>query len=570
MRASTWIRSLTVLASCWLLTAAAWQQENGGGRVATRQPATASHSLRLPTARQVFARDLPAAPPGAHPPLARPFRGAGSRATGTSAPPRTSGIVTTPGTASAQRPVAAQSTTDVLLARFPAFDEGMAASQYAQTIEPPDTQLAAGPGQLLEMVNSVMSAWTDVGALEWSADLNRFFPVPNGYFFSDPRVLYDAQSQRWFASGMSFDANNDSQVYLAVSQTSDPGGAWWVYPPLGSNTSGTIYDQPFLGVNSDKVVISWNDYPCDVCYAGAETWVVQKSDAMEGAPAGVTVFGPDPNRFRMVPAQALTPTSTEYLVDNSADAIGVVAITGTPDAGTVVRTERDFSITPLSLPPPPQQPGGTWMSPADIDNRFLGAVWQDNVLWTAGNDGCVPSGRVERDCARLIQLSTAGGGAILQDFDWAVIASDVTYPAVAVDGTGNLHTVATESSVTAYPFVIATGQAAGGSSTLTAGSIVESGQAAYVGTRWGDYSGAAVDPANPSVVWVAGEYAESTQSSCWSGACNWATGIGELMFQTTDACTARCPATQVTPGPTQTRTPAGQVTPRPTATRAPA
>jgi hypothetical protein len=41
-----------------------------------------------------------------------------------------------------------------------------------QFVEPPDTQLAAGPTDLTEMVNSSASIWTKAGALVSSFDLN--------------------------------------------------------------------------------------------------------------------------------------------------------------------------------------------------------------------------------------------------------------------------------------------------------------------------------------------------------------------------------------------------------------
>ncbi len=73
--------------------------------------------------------------------------------------------------------------------------------------------------------------------------------------------------------------------------------------------AGVIYDQPFLGVTADKVVLSWKDFSgffCPGYFSGQETWVVDKAAVLNGAPAAMQGFGPDPNRFRLVPAQLLT------------------------------------------------------------------------------------------------------------------------------------------------------------------------------------------------------------------------------------------------------------------------
>src|SRR5207237_149622 len=46
------------------------------------------------------------------------------------------------------------------------------------------------------------------------------------------------------------------------------------------------------------------------------------------------------------------------------------------------------------------------------------------------------------------------------------------------------------------------------------------------GYRYGDYSGAAVDPSNPLIVWVAGEYMRTADSD------GWGTALAALQFTT--------------------------------------
>src|SRR5205814_5524563 len=60
----------------------------------------------------------------------------------------------------------------------------------------------------------------------------------------------------------------------------------------------------------------------------------------------------------------------------------------------------------------------------------------------------------------------------------------------------------------------------------TAGIIYQSGAQAYSSTnRWGDYSGAASDPNDPTVIWVAQEYGRLSRP-----AGNWRTAIGAFFF----------------------------------------
>src|SRR5260370_25634223 len=77
------------------------------------------------------------------------------------------------------------------------------------------------------------------------------------------------------------------------------------------------------GVSTDKVVISWNDYSGTPLnnppFTGQETWVLQKSDLLAASAVRYYRFSPDVNRFRLVPAQSLTATQTEWLAYNKAD-----------------------------------------------------------------------------------------------------------------------------------------------------------------------------------------------------------------------------------------------------------
>jgi len=138
---------------------------------------------------------------------------------------------------------------------------------------PPDTQMAAGPDFLVEMDNVNGYIYEKSSKQDLVFGLGAFFGT-NATFpaFSDPKVLYDAESRRFFASGLLFDNCNpappptgsgcttagNSQVDIAVSDDSNPFGTWFVYV-VDSNTSGTLFDQPKIGVDSDKITVSWNN-----------------------------------------------------------------------------------------------------------------------------------------------------------------------------------------------------------------------------------------------------------------------------------------------------------------------
>jgi hypothetical protein len=409
-----------------------------------------------------------------------------------------------------------------------------------QDVTPPDTDLAAGPNDIVELINDSGSVWSKSGALRATFDLNnrggtnttRLFPLPSNETFSDPRVLYDAPSGRWFASGVSFDPTTlASQVYVAVSPGSDPTASWTVYT---TGDSSLLHDQPKLGVSADKVVVAWNDFAFGQFFQGGTILVVQKSDMLTAASsAGAAIRGPDSSLPGPDPAQELAygNNNNAYVVSNQGfGTAALFVVTGTPAQGTVAYSSSSFGIGSTSTPPNADQPGALG-SIATNDDRFLGAVWQGGMLWTSANDACTPGGdTATRPCARLVELSTSGAG-LLQSFDLASSGAGLYYPAVTVDSSGNMLATYTVSSAILYPSARVIGQASG---VLSSGQTAKSGEALYDDTkcginaapsRWGDYSAAAVDPQDPSKVWLGSEYAGSSATT--AAGCDWATWVQE-------------------------------------------
>ena len=417
-----------------------------------------------------------------------------------------------------------------------------------QIQNPPDTQIAVGPRSVLELVNASGSVWSKTGVELGLFDLNAFFDVPDGYGIGDPRVLYDRQSGRWLASAAAIDAANDSQVYLAVSLSDDPLGSWIVYTSP-TNGVGILADQPKLGVSDDKIVLSWNEYTGSPSrFSGEEIWILDKSSVLAGdAVVSVGLIGPDPARFGAVPVWSLSSTSDLYLVYNNTDpylgknqtqpTLGVVAISGTPSGGNLARQEWDLPMLATTVPPNALQPGAA-PAIATGDDRLLGAVWQNDTLWTSANDACQPAGEATpRACFRLIQVDTSQATPrILQSLDVAAAGADVFNPVVTVDALGNAFIGYGESSASAFPSFRATVQRASDATNGLSPSIsLATSLSAYdaCGTnceaggqnqnRWGDYSGASVDPVDPSRIWLAGEYVPSAADPA-----GWGTSTAEL------------------------------------------
>lgn len=116
---------------------------------------------------------------------------------------------------------------------------------YYSGCQPPDIALAASSGWELQGVNTSFAVFDPNGNLApgWPKTIQAFFNVPNpgtcdpnGPFLSGPRAFYDPIDGRfWVAAlqvegafGLNF-CQEKSAFWVAVSQTSDPSGAWNIY-----------------------------------------------------------------------------------------------------------------------------------------------------------------------------------------------------------------------------------------------------------------------------------------------------------------------------------------------------
>ena len=141
-------------------------------------------------------------------------------------------------------------------------------------VTPPDVQIAAGTNNIMEMVNLEGQVWTKSGIPNGPTfDLSSFFGTGSDYI-SDPKVLYDSQSNRWFASITDISTSN---VVVAVSSGSDPTGGFFIYNIPGP--SFTILDQPIIGVSDDKFTVSVNDFNSFTSgFTGAQFWTLNKGE----------------------------------------------------------------------------------------------------------------------------------------------------------------------------------------------------------------------------------------------------------------------------------------------------
>ncbi|HVY93140.1 MAG TPA: hypothetical protein VHA14_10340, partial [Bryobacteraceae bacterium] len=169
-------------------------------------------------------------------------------------------------------------------------DQRLAAGGNQFSLEPPDQGLSAGNGYVVEAVNTALAVYDTSGnPLTGPVALTDFFglapeidrnanPTVYGPFISDPRIYFDGPSGRFYVALLEIDTDsatgdltNHSHVLIAVSQTSNPTGAWNFFS-IDTTDDGTnstpshlacpcFGDQPLMGADANALVITTNEFP---------------------------------------------------------------------------------------------------------------------------------------------------------------------------------------------------------------------------------------------------------------------------------------------------------------------
>ena len=398
-----------------------------------------------------------------------------------------------------------------------------ALSHASNGLSPPDVQVAVGPDHIVEAVNSALGIYTKLGASVTNTNLSTLFSSGSD-LVGDPRILYDAFAGRWFVSAGDI---SRGQVLVAVSKTGDPAGNWSTYQVPSVPTSSCL-DQPVLGVGTWNLIVSVNAFSSctspPYTFEGSQYWVMNKTDLVAGV-ANPATWASIRNtvQFSVHPVRMESPSPTQYMVStlwDSGSPVSVIlqsfAVTGSPPGNVQVMASDHQMAATAQLPPPAPQRGSFYNLDTG-DFRIADALWSRGLLWLAFNDQCRTTFSWTA-CARLIELDTEAN-AVLQDFWVSSTLRDYFYPALALDGYGNLALIVGVSSSNDYPGLLVTGRLRDDPHAefqppvpVKAGSGAEESWCSSSNNRcrYGDYFGASPDPTDPTRVWLAGQFARGS------------------------------------------------------------
>ena len=429
-------------------------------------------------------------------------------------------------------------TSSVVLAKF----EGLTQNCCI----PPDVQVAAGKKYLVEMVNLDGAIYTKNGTLVKSFGLEYLFnPTVKGsqeihVSITDPVLLLDNTSQRWFASISDITSHS---IRVAVSKTDDPTGIWRIYNFPFEFQSNNCSDQPFIGLSEDKFIVTVNNWGNDCNwysdnqspeFRGVQFTIADKTDLLSGSGSVRSIqSGPDLNYFSLHPVITLSPTTTLLIAtagDFNHDKLQVLYIDGPSLYNLHIRTIsydiQDTHVAPNGIQSIEQSTTTKEPKVSTGDARIQSAIWYQGKLWLAFNDGCFINGDTKsRSCIRLIKIDTTTN-RVIQDFDIGALASSLYYPAISINrGGGNLGIIFGYSSHSIYPSILVSTRASNDDelNSIKEPEFLKLGTANELSNRYGDYFAASSDPSNTSIIWVAGEYHHLMAT--------WSTYIGQLYTQ---------------------------------------
>jgi hypothetical protein len=287
------------------------------------------------------------------------------------------------------------------------------ANQFS--LEPPDQALCVGGNYVVEAVNDALRVFDKSGApLTGTIALNEFYSYPpaidrtTGVFGptpTDPICHYDTDTGRFIVVILTIDNTpagdtaGPNRLDIAVSQTSNPLGAWTRYK-LATQDDGTegtpnhhcdlgpcLGDYPHIGADKNGIYLTTNEYSLfGDGYIGSQIYALSKADLVGGvaSPRIVHIESPVLGPFRSFTVwPAISPAGkaaaanngTEYFLSTtlgdgsetgnfapSENRIGAWALTNTASLNTaspnVKLTNRLIEAKPYALPPKATQKDG--------------------------------------------------------------------------------------------------------------------------------------------------------------------------------------------------------------------
>jgi hypothetical protein len=427
---------------------------------------------------------------------------------------------------------------------------------------PPDSDGAVGPLHFVEFINGRFSVFNKSNGSRVATMTDVTFwnqagiTLPSGWDVTDPRMIYDPVSQRWFASEADFDPSgviNTNRFLLGVSATADPTGAWKAVAIPTDPGGNDFADFPTLGLDAQGVYLSGDMFDANSNPVGPSLVSIPKAGLLANPPVatGQTSFGVMSYSVRgdiLEPAicfdgsgQGTVLSTASVGVDNAGNFVTNTTLVSfqvqnisKPGLATLTSSSL-LTVPPYTAPFDPTQPDLS-SNLDDGDARFSAKVYEvGGVLYAVhgtevNNLAALRWYRIEASTHTLLESGTIGDPVM-----------DLFYPSIAANSAGTVVIGYNGSSsgnfVSGFAVV---GNTVNGATTFGTPLLLKAGVASYQNTggsptsRWGDYSATSVDPVDPNRFWTIQEFPSS--GSAWSTqVTELLTGFPDLSFSSSSS-----------------------------------
>jgi hypothetical protein len=343
----------------------------------------------------------------------------------------------------------------------------------------------------------------------------------------DTRVMYDPNFNRWVVLIDDFSnltGSGKPQYYLAISQTGDATGAYFIFPALFNTTAGLFFDYPELGMDQDSVLLTVNIFnPTTNAFIGPKMWAIPKAKVYNGLGFSVPVFSLAATSGTIAPPFVLDSNGTDYFLSAPVGSAktALLKFTMTEAGRSNVAVSGPVSIPlPVSYttPPPSAKQPCTGTNVAltldTLDGRFQNRTYQFGTsLWQVHSvtNGSFPMPRfyqLNSTTNATVQTGLFDLSVTSYDFNPHIAANSVNSAMVtwsATDPTNNKNAQVMfggRTSATALNTM-----PVGGSVASSTTCLKDNFQPSFGRQRWGDYSVVNLDSSAPGalVFWITNE-----------------------------------------------------------------
>ena len=384
----------------------------------------------------------------------------------------------------------------------------------------PDVNGGVGPDHVVLFIKGAYRVWDKhTGSLVRSINdvdfWNQSF-TNNGLTYqtvqtrgpSDPRILFDRQTQRWYAVGIDRTGTDEGVLNIAVSNGPDPSGpgAWRGFT-LQAFSPGWP-DFPTVGIDSRGLHVSSSLFDSFGSFQSNQYSFLPSAALLATHPgaAGAVQFAIG-GTATANPAVQMRPRAADARLPVLSTTGNLLRFgeAGNPPAEPIALASAVPNVTVTNGGTAPQPPGA---SPVfALDGRISSSVvLAGEEVWGVANFNTgIKWFRLNAQTGATLEQGTITTGNL-----------KLFFPSIAVDDAGQVVIGMNGSGTTTFISSYAvTGRTVNGVTTFGDLTQLAAGQATYQifdpsgRNRWGDYSTTVIDPADVNVFWTFQEVANA-------------------------------------------------------------